>query len=92
MFYEWEMAEIREYSNFVMCCPHCEQNSLRVRSSKQPHSLLKIIYFQCKDVNCGFTCQANLEIKHQISPPALANPNINIPSVKVIKPKGKSHG
>ena len=92
MFFGWRMAVVREYSNFVMGCPHCEQNSLRVRSSKQPHPLLKIIYFQCKDINCGFTCQANLEIKHQISPPALANPNINIPSVKVIKPKRQSHG
>ena len=90
MFYGWQMAVVREYSNFVMGCPHCEQNSLRVRSSKQPHPLLKIIYFQCKDVNCGFTCQANLEIKYQISPPALVNPDINIPSVKVIKPRKKN--
>ena len=86
------MAEIRDYLKLKMICPHCEKNTLRVRSSKQPHPLLKILYFQCRDVDCGFTCQANLEIKHQISPPSLANPNINIPSVKVIKPKWKSHG
>ncbi|MFT0694129.1 ogr/Delta-like zinc finger family protein [Acinetobacter bereziniae] len=74
-----------------MICPHCEANTLMIRSSKQQHPLFKVIYFQCRDVLCGFTCQAHLEIKYQISPPALENPEISLPSVKIIKPKRNHH-
>ena len=88
-------AAVIKHTEYVfktrMHCPHCT-NPMNVRSSRQQHPLLKIVYFQCQNVECSFSCQANLQIMNQISPPALANPDINIPSVKIIRPQKVKHG
>lgn len=80
------MTTIRDTVRVKMNCPHCE-GTLVIRSSKQQHPIFKVLYFQCRNVHCGFTCQAHLEIMYQISPPALLNPDIKLPSAKMIKPK-----
>ena len=57
-------------------CPHCKTANLRIRSSQQHHLLLKRLWLQCPNLECGFTCGGNLEITHQLSPSAV--PNLNV--------------
>lgn len=64
-------------------CPHCEALML-VRTSKNIHPLLKTLYLQCKNFECGFTCAASLEIVHTISPSASPNPEIVLLTLKEI--------
>lgn len=68
-------------------CPHCGLSHLQIRSSKQQHPLLKLLYLQCTNVKCGFTCQAHFEIKTQLSPSGQPNPEVKIPSIKRLDPK-----
>lgn len=56
-------------------CPHCASVML-IRTSKNIHPLLKILYLQCKNYQCGFSCAASVEIVHTISPSASPNPEI----------------
>lgn len=65
-------------------CPHCQLVNLKIRSSEQKHSLLKVINLQCPNLFCGFSCGGNIEITHTISPSASPNPNIALLTLKEI--------
>ena len=65
-----------------MPCPHCQATTLRIRSSQQNHPLLKKIWLQCPNLMCGFTCGGHIEITHTISPSAMPNPSIHLPTLK----------
>lgn len=56
-------------------CPHCGWIS-EVRSSKQLTSLVRIYFCQCKNLACGHTFKAHLEVVQTISPSAVADPVI----------------
>lgn len=65
-------------TNYQNKCPHCGSR-LSIRSSKIQNPLLKTIYGQCQNLECGWTGQGNIEWVSQISPSAQPNPNISIP-------------
>lgn len=59
-------------------CPHCG-SSFRIRTSEQENALLRRLWGQCSNVNCGFTAQGFLSWDAELSPSATPNPNINLP-------------
>ncbi|AZY54377.1 transcriptional regulator [Bordetella avium] len=59
-------------------CPHCGQFAT-VRTSEAASPLVRVLYFQCRDLTCGHTWVSHLEIVRTITPAALPNPNLNIP-------------
>jgi predicted RNA-binding Zn-ribbon protein involved in translation (DUF1610 family) len=59
-------------------CPNCG-GKIRIRNSVEQHPLLRAMYLQCTNVNCGATYRAGLEITHLMSPSAMPNPNIVLP-------------
>lgn len=67
-----------------LLCPHCKATNLQIRSSEQDHLLLKKIWFQCKNILCGFTCGGNIEITHEISPSATPNSEVRLMTLKEI--------
>lgn len=70
------MASKRQFK-----CPHCV-SALAIRSSREEHAILKTLWFQCSNVHCGFTCGGHIEITHTISPSAIPNPSIQLPTLK----------
>ncbi|MFC2994850.1 ogr/Delta-like zinc finger family protein [Acinetobacter sichuanensis] len=70
-------------------CPHCT-SSMSIRTSKNIHPLFRILYFQCSNFKCGFTCSGNLEITHQISPSAAPNLNIQLKTLDQISAERKA--
>lgn len=61
-----------------MNCPHCGTWST-VRNSEYYAPLVRAVFFQCRQLHCGHTWKAHLEVIHTITPSAVPNPNINIP-------------
>lgn len=59
----------------AMKCPHCRANAW-ARTSRELSPLLREIYYQCSDVECGHTWVATLEASRTLSPSAKANPTI----------------
>ena len=72
----------KETSRPQLLCPHCQLTNVKIRSSEQDHLLLKKIWFQCKNILCGFTCGGNIEITHTISPSATPDRSIYLPTLK----------
>lgn len=68
---------VRQRQNY-MPCPHCHAPS-RVRTSTQDMPTMRELYFQCLNVDCGFTWKAQLAIVWGLSPSAIPNPQIDIP-------------
>ncbi|MGB1763782.1 ogr/Delta-like zinc finger family protein [Alloalcanivorax xenomutans] len=60
----------------AMKCPHCRANAW-ARTSRELSPLLREIYYQCSDVECGHTWVATLEASRTLSPSAKANPAIS---------------
>ena len=56
-------------------CPHCD-HEMHIRSTRQDHPLMKTIYFQCININCGATFSASQEIIRQLSPSAVPKSSI----------------
>lgn len=71
-------------------CPHCKTANLRIRSSQQDHLLLKRLWLQCINPDCGFTCGGNLEITHQLSPSAIPNLNVQLQTLDQINAARKA--
>ncbi|MDF2180972.1 ogr/Delta-like zinc finger family protein [Neptuniibacter sp. CAU 1671] len=65
-------------SVYKIRCPHC-RHAIRVRNSVEQHPLLRSMYLQCTNVNCGATYRAGMEITHLMSPAADPNPAIELP-------------
>lgn len=63
----------------VFLCAHCNEKML-IRTSKQTCSLYKEVYFQCSNIFCGWTAHGEFTITHQISPSAIPNDSINLPT------------
>lgn len=59
-------------------CPHCN-DVLWIRSSEQVSPVLKRLYAQCKNLNCGFSVQGFLTWDAELSPSAMPNPEIHLP-------------
>lgn len=70
-------------------CPHCA-SSMFVRTSKIMHPLSRLLYFQCGNHECSFSCCANLEIIHQLSPSAIPNQSIQLKTLSEIKAARKA--
>ena len=68
-----------------MLCPHCQAANLKIRSSEPKHPFLKVIWLQCPNHFCGFTCGGNIEITHTVSPSAMPNPDVQLPTLKQIQ-------
>ena len=66
-------------------CPHCQVSKLRIRSSEQNHPLLKVLWLQCPNLLCGFTCGGHIELTHTISPSATPNSSIYLPTLKQLQ-------
>ena len=54
------------------------------RSSREVHALLRDIFLQCSNYQCGFSAGGILEITHEISPSAAPNPEVNLMTLKEI--------
>lgn len=59
-------------------CPHCA-SPFQVRSSEQESPLLSRIHYQCINAECGFTAQGFFELKYELSPSGMPNPEISLP-------------
>ena len=66
-------------STYKMACPHC-QARIRIRSSEGLHELMRTAYIQCQNEACGFTATAIFEITAELSPSAMPNASIKLPS------------
>lgn len=67
-------------NRFGMACPYCDTWST-VRNSEVMSPLLRVVYFQCRNLHCGLTWKAHIEAIAAISPSALAQarPDIHLP-------------
>lgn len=64
-----------------MYCPHCGHRAA-ARSSRTLSSLLKEIYYQCKNPACGFCWVSTLEAARALSPSGIPNPGVNLPLLR----------
>lgn len=64
-------------------CPHCGSKLIN-RTSKLENPLLRVSYYTCENVQCGFSCRAESEIVAEISPSAVSNPQIKLKKYKVV--------
>ena len=62
-------------------CPHCK-SGMTVRSSNAVHALLRNIFLQCSNYQCGFSAGGILEITHEISSSARPNIEIQLQTIK----------
>lgn len=59
-------------------CPHCGAGAF-VRSSEQVTAMVRDVYLQCANHDCGFSWKAQLSFVHSLSPSAMARPGLNLP-------------
>jgi hypothetical protein len=59
-------------------CPHCE-GPATIRSSQQLSTLVREAKGVCNNPDCGHTFKMIIEVVCSLSPPAIPNPNINLP-------------
>lgn len=62
----------------IFQCPHCKSKAT-IRTSRPISPLLRELYFQCHDVECGHTFSAFLEVRETISPSAKPDPLVHLP-------------
>ena len=70
-----------------LICPHCGSRA-STRTSTRMSPLCGIATYQCSNVECGHTFKAAFEIVGTISPSAMPNPAIVLPTCKGV---GKNH-
>lgn len=68
-----------------MVCPHCKTSVLKIRTSEQKHALLKEIRLQCPNLICSFSCVGNIELIYTLSPSAMPDPSIQLPTIQQLK-------
>jgi len=73
-------------TNYQNKCPHCGSR-LSIRHSQIENALLKTLYGQCQNLECGWTGRGNLEWVYQISPSAQPNPEIKLPFTSLSEKK-----
>ena len=59
-------------------CPHCGGGA-KLRSSEAITPLYRVMYFQCRDLTCGHTYRAEMNILETLVPSARPNPAIKLP-------------
>lgn len=60
----------------AMKCPHCLAHAW-ARTSRELSPLLREIYYQCTDVECGHTWVSRLEATRTLSPSGKENPAVS---------------
>ncbi|MDM1784252.1 ogr/Delta-like zinc finger family protein [Acinetobacter bereziniae] len=65
-------------TQYGFTCPHCG-SPFPVRTSYFENPILKRLFLQCKNIECSFSAQAFIEIKYELSPSGVPNPEINLP-------------
>lgn len=59
----------------VVVCPYCLGTAL-IRTSQQSSELTKEITCQCRNLECGHTFVAIVEVVRTLSPSAIKNPSL----------------
>ncbi|MHA3059665.1 ogr/Delta-like zinc finger family protein [Acinetobacter sp. ANC 3791] len=59
-------------------CPFCGDKVI-IRSTTTESPLLKTLYGQCQNLDCGWTGKAHMEWAATISPSAIENKSIHLP-------------
>lgn len=62
----------------TMVCPHCKAKAVS-RAIREESTLVRTLYYRCTDITCGFTFASMLSVTHEISPPRVRNPKVNLP-------------
>ncbi|WP_225775892.1 ogr/Delta-like zinc finger family protein [Pseudomonas sp. Marseille-Q5115] len=65
-------------STYKLVCPHCH-GKMRIRSSDGTHIFLRLAYLQCTNEVCGWSCKAQFEMTHELSPSGMPNPSVQLP-------------
>lgn len=63
-------------------CPHCKQKTVRIRTSRQEHILLRRLWVQCQNLKCSWTGTFTCECDGELSPSATPDPRVNLPKGK----------
>ena len=66
-------------SSMLIRCPHCEAQA-KVRTSQQETKTMRFLTCQCTNVYCGHTFMATLEAIRTISPSAIPDADVILPS------------
>lgn len=81
------MARPRSPICIRLRCPHCEAPA-NIRSSRNVTSLVRDLYIQCSDLECGHSFKAQLAITHTLSPSAKPNSRVALPyAARTIPPQ-----
>jgi len=65
-------------STYKLRCPDCK-GPMRVRNSVYMHDLMRNVYVECQNINCGAAFGGHMEFTCRMSPSAEPNPNIDLP-------------
>jgi hypothetical protein len=64
-----------------MACPHC-QSRMRTITSRQLSALVREIYFDCMNVDCGHRCVAQLGLVRTLVPSLTPCKDVSLPIVE----------
>lgn len=62
----------------IFYCPHCKGKAT-IRTSRTINLLLRELTYQCRDVECGHTFLAWVEVYETLSPSAKPDPLVHLP-------------
>ncbi|RHW21716.1 ogr/Delta-like zinc finger family protein [Pseudomonas jilinensis] len=65
-------------SSYKLVCPHC-RGKMRIRTSEGQHIFLRVAYLQCTNEACSWSCRAQFEMTHELSPSSTPNPQAVLP-------------
>ena len=65
----------------TIACPHC-RSRMGIITSRQMSPLVREIYFDCRNVDCGHRCVAQLGIIRTLVPSLLPNAEVSLPIVE----------
>lgn len=65
----------------TIACPHC-QSRMRTITSRQLSTLVREIYFDCMNVDCGHRCVAQLGLVRTLVPSLIPNAQVSLPIVE----------
>ncbi|WP_196296427.1 ogr/Delta-like zinc finger family protein [Moraxella bovoculi] len=60
-------------------CPHCKQKTVRIRTSRDEHILMRRLWVQCQNLSCGWAGTYNCECDGELSPSATPDPQVKLP-------------
>jgi len=65
----------------TIACPHC-RSRMRTITSRQLSTLVREIYFDCMNVDCGHRCVAQLGIVRTLVPSLVPDAQVSLPIVE----------